>query len=835
MHAQSIRQHEGYEGRAPARRGIGGVAGVLLAALFVCAVANVMTVRSAFRGLDAADAALGAATRLAMLSQRIAFDMLAHAASAGGAHRASADIAEFDATLELLERAGPPPMEGNDQAPALRAQLAALRTGWAAYRTQIDAWLTRSGASTRVPDEENRPLEASATQVQEDAGELGRMLSADAHATRQRTLAILYGLLLLDALLLLTAFAVFRRRVVMPLRQLARACRELADGRFETRFTSRSDDEIGALAAALDLTARQLDARFGQSELAYRHSSDGMAIADPSGVILHVNPAFTTITGYAEEDIVGKRFSMLNSGRHDKAFYQAMWQSLSLTGRWRGEIWNRRSNGDIYAEWLSIDTCFHADGTPYRRIATFSDITHRKRSDEQMWRQANYDALTGLPNRRLFHDRLAQAILKASRTGLPLALMFLDLDRFKEVNDTLGHSVGDILLKEAAQRISSCVRESDTVARLGGDEFTIILGDLSATGNVERIAQDLLRRLSEPFLLGAEVAYISSSIGITLFPDDATQLDDLLKNADQAMYAAKERGRNRYSYFTRSMQENAQFRRRLAVDMRTALGEGQFRLHYQPIVELATGAVGKAEALLRWQHPTLGLLAPAEFIPIAEETGIIVDIGSWVFEEAARQVAHWRTHHDAGFQITVNTSPVQYRSSDFSAGALTCQLDTLRLPGESIIVELTEHMLTESSDSISPHLAGFQQAGIQVSLDEFGAGYSSLSYLKNLHIDYLKIDRAFVSRLAPGSTDLALAEAIIALAHKMGLKVIAEGVETASQRDMLAAAGCDYAQGFLFSRPVPAEHLGEMLARRSDPGFLDPAPWSAPAAGGRIS
>ena len=442
---------------------------------------------------------------------------------------------------------------------------------------------------------------------------------------------------------------------------------------------------------------------------------------------------------------------------------------------------------------------------------TGRDISERKDSEDRIWHHANFDLLTDLPNRRMFHDRLEQELKKAHRTRLPLALMFLDLDRFKEVNDTLGHDVGDILLKDAAERLKNCVREIDTVARLGGDEFTVVMGELEDPGSVERVAQEILKKLAEPFQLGAETAYISVSIGITLYPEDGSGVDELLKNADQAMYAAKSQGRNRYSYFTPSMQEAAQTRMRLARDLRGALAGSQLRLHYQPIVALATGGIDKAEALVRWQHPTRGLIGPGEFIPIAEDTGLIIDIGNWVFREAARQVVRWRRTHRPNFQISVNMSPVQFHNDDLGQAAWFEHLQQMELPGQGIVVEITEGLLLDAHPVVIEKLLAFRDKGIQVSLDDFGTGYSSLSYLKKFDIDYLKIDQSFVRQLTPASDDLALCEAIIVMAHKLGLQVIAEGVETAAQRDLLAAAGCDYGQGYLFSRPLPPEEFARLL------------------------
>jgi diguanylate cyclase (GGDEF)-like protein/PAS domain S-box-containing protein len=550
--------------------------------------------------------------------------------------------------------------------------------------------------------------------------------------------------------------------------------------------------------------------------LVYQTSSEAMMVTDADNTIITVNPAFTEVTGYAPEDIIGKTPRVLSSGRHDRAFFDAMWQAIDRTGKWQGEIWDRHKDGDIYPFWLTINSTNSTDSQALRRVALFYDMTEKKKAEELIWRQANFDALTGLPNRQMFMDRLDQELKKSHRTGLPLALMLLDLDRFKEINDTLGHDMGDRLLKDAASRLTHCVRESDTVARLGGDEFMIILADLDEAGSVERIAQDILHKLATPFYLAGDVAYVTASIGITVFPQDAADADTLIKNADQSMYAAKGQGRNRCSYFTHTMQEAAQTRMRLTNDLRGALAASQLRVYYQPIVELSSGVIRKAEALVRWEHPTRGLIGPVQFIPIAEDTGMINDIGDWVFREASMQAARWRATFHRQFQISVNVSPVQFRSERICHVSWGEHLRGLGIEDDGIVVEITESSLIEDSVTVLDHLNGLREAGIKVSLDDFGTGYSSLSYLKKFDIDYLKIDRSFVQNLSAHPQDMALSEAIIVMAHKLGIKVIAEGVETTEQRDLLAAAGCDYAQGFLYSRPVPAAQFEALLGARID-------------------
>jgi diguanylate cyclase (GGDEF)-like protein len=467
--------------------------------------------------------------------------------------------------------------------------------------------------------------------------------------------------------------------------------------------------------------------------------------------------------------------------------------------------------GDVRWMRLRFKSQLDEHGRKYKLTGVSQDITERKRSEETIWQQANFDPLTGLPNRRMFQDRLEHEIRKSHREHLPLALMFIDLDKFKEVNDTLGHDKGDILLVEAARRISTCVRESDTVARLGGDEFTVILSVLEDTNSIERIAQSIIDMLVAPFQLGEETAFVSASLGITLYPNDADNLEMLMSNADQAMYASKSAGRNRFSYFTSSLQEAALNRMHLINDMRVALAGEQFHLHYHPIVELASGNIHKAEALVRWQHPTRGLINPGDFVSLAEESGMIIDIGDWVFREAAQQVKRLRETHHPNFQISINKSPIQFRNDDRHFKNWLPHLQQLGLPGQSLSIEITEGLLLDASATVKTKLLGLRDAGIQVALDDFGTGYSSLSYLKKFDIDYIKIDRSFVRNLHATSDDMALCEAIIVMAHKLGLKVIAEGIETSTQRHLLAAAGCDYGQGYHFAPPMPSGEFEAML------------------------
>ena len=454
-----------------------------------------------------------------------------------------------------------------------------------------------------------------------------------------------------------------------------------------------------------------------------------------------------------------------------------------------------------------------------RFILISRDISMRKQHENLIWNQANYDALTGLPNRRMFRDHLENRLALARAKGESLALMFLDLDRFKEINDTHGHDMGDHLLQTAAQRLRAGVRESDMVARMGGDEFTLLIAGNRVADRATALCQGLLHRMAEPFHLGLELDYVSASIGITLFPDDAQDAETLIKQADQAMYAAKRLGRNRFERFTSAMQEATLVRSRIARDLRSALSGQQFWLAYQPVVDLRTGMVRKAEALIRWQHPTQGEVGPATFIPIAEESGSIHEIGQWVFETAAAQVAQWRRSLHPEFQIGINTSPLQYQRQGLQPGTLTAHLATLGLDGHSLVLEITEGLLMDASAGTRQQLSALHAAGFEISLDDFGTGYSALSYLHQFDLDYLKIDQSFVRGLHADSKDLALCKATIVMAHELGLKVVAEGIETQEQRDLLAQAGCDFGQGYLFSRPVSARDFEALMAKWPVNGF----------------
>jgi diguanylate cyclase (GGDEF)-like protein/PAS domain S-box-containing protein len=591
------------------------------------------------------------------------------------------------------------------------------------------------------------------------------------------------------------------------------------DGKFRPLHMSLNMIDSGcgqALCVVLSDRSESVLRELRMASAVYQASSEAMLVTDRENIILSVNPAFTNITGYSAEEAIGNRPCLLSSGRQDRAFYVDMWAAIDSRGHWAGEIWNRKKNGRIYAEWLNINVIRNAADASQRYVALFSDITEKKKSEQLIWVQANFDPLTDLPNRRLFADRLDQGIKRSVRSGNALALLLIDLDAFKDVNDTFGHSAGDALLSETAARIKSCLRASDTVARLGGDEFAVILSEIKDPDQVAGVARALLATLSSTFRLGGDQARITASIGIAVYPADSSDPVTLLKQADQAMYKSKRDGHNRYSYFSAAVDEQADCRAQLVRELNQALTAAQFALHFQPIMELRTGKLIKAEALLRWHHPSRGLLEPPEFISVLEETGLIVEIGDWVIGEALNHCRRWSDMLGRPFKVGVNLSSAQLLAAD-AGERWESHLLRADLPGAGVVVELREEVLLSDRPHVSHALLQLRDAGIAVAIDDFGTGYSSLPYLNQIAIDYLKIDQSFTRNLAPGSADLALSKAIIAMAHELDMKVIAEGIETGDQHALLLAAGCDYGQGYWFSRPLPALEFEQFLERIGAP------------------
>lgn len=566
-----------------------------------------------------------------------------------------------------------------------------------------------------------------------------------------------------------------------------------------------------------DITARKrAEEQLRMNATVFETTNEGIMVTDAEARIKTVNPAFTEITGYSAEEAIGQMPSMFSSGRHDQAFFDEMWNHLRTAGNWSGEIWNRRKDGSVFPEWLSIAAIKDEKGTINEYVAIFSDITQRKQNEEQILYQANYDVLTGLPNRTLLFDRLLQSIVSARREQWRFALMFVDLDRFKAVNDLHGHVIGDELLQMVASRLRTSIREVDTVARFGGDEFVVLLHAIHGEDDAAMVSQKLIEALSEPFEIVDRAVSIGATVGITLFPADASEAGSmmdmanaLLSNADMAMYQAKSKGRNRYQFFQRSMQVRVKDHLALEQDLRRALENNELLLYYQPIHEAYGGQLVGVEALIRWQHPRRGMVMPDEFINLAEETGLIGPIGEWVFETACKQVYEWRSKEIIGLNLSVNLSTRQ-RSLGFTADKLASILEDTGLPAEFLLLEITENLLMEESARSVQWLTEFRGLGVRLAIDDFGTGYSSLSYLKRFPVNTLKIDRSFVHDLPDDKEDVSLVAAIVAMADSLGIEVVAEGVETDAQADFIKKIGCDYMQGYLFGEPMPAD---EMLSR----------------------
>ena len=544
-------------------------------------------------------------------------------------------------------------------------------------------------------------------------------------------------------------------------------------------------------------------------------SQEGMIVTDPKGVILRVNKAFTELSGYTAEEAVGQTPSLLKSGRHDADFYHAMWATIKATGGWQGEIWDRRKDGTEYPKWLTISAVVDDDGVVTHYVGTHQDITERKIAEERINELAFFDPLTRLPNRTLLLDRLRQTMTAGSRNGSYGSLLFIDLDNFKTLNDTLGHDIGDLLLQQVAKRIAASVREGDTVARLGGDEFVVVLESLSgdteeAATQTKAIGEKILATLNRTYQLNGTEYRSTASIGATLFRGHLNSIDDLMKQADLAMYKSKQTGRNALHFFDPAMQTLLIERAALEASLRRAIEGRQFLLHYQAQV-VDTGRVTGAEVLVRWQHPELGMVPPAEFIPLAEETGLILSLGQWVLETACTQLALWAIRPEmAHLTLAVNVSAKEFCEPDFVFKVMAILNQTGADPTK-LKLELTESLLVDNIEGVIEKMFALRAKGVGFSLDDFGTGYSSLSYLKRLPLDQLKIDQSFVRDVLVDPNDAAIARTVVALAQSLGLGVIAEGVETEAQRVFLAASGCHAYQGYLFSRPLPLEDFEAFL------------------------
>lgn len=566
-----------------------------------------------------------------------------------------------------------------------------------------------------------------------------------------------------------------------------------------------------AVYAYYEMLAKAAELRIAATAFSAQES---LVITDSHGVILRVNQAFTDNTGYKSGDVVGKTPRLLSSGRQSHAFYEAMWKNIAQNGSWKGEIWNRRKSGELYPVWLTISAVKHR-GVVTHYIGSHVDITERKATEEKIRQLAFHDALTGLPNRQLLLDRLQQGMAASARSGQYGALLFIDLDNFKTLNDTMGHQSGDVLLQQVALRLAACVREGDTVARLGGDEFVVLLEDMGtqtvdAASQAETVGDKILRAMSQPFFLGAREHHCTASIGATLFSEKAQPMGDLLKQADIAMYQAKKAGRDTLRFFDPDMQQAIDQRVSIEHDLSHAVELKQFHLCYQVQVDGKRRPFG-AEALIRWTHPERGLVSPAQFIPAAEETGLIQQIGMWVLEEACAQLAAWQDNPLAReLVLSVNVSARQFYQANFVT-QVKAVVNRHAIDPNLLKLELTEGMLLENVEDTIATMNALREIGINLSLDDFGTGYSSLQYLKRLSLSQLKIDQSFVRDIVVDSSDQSIVKTIIAMAQNLDMGVIAEGVETEQQLDILLSSGCNHFQGYLFSRPVPLDQFEALL------------------------
>ena len=573
------------------------------------------------------------------------------------------------------------------------------------------------------------------------------------------------------------------------------------------------------VAVQRDITQRLADQeRARLARLVYDHGSEGMLVCDAKGTITSINPAFQQLTGYDASRAVGRTPLDLLAAPDARQRFQAMWAGLLTRGAWKGELSLRRADGSIFSARMQWDAVpGSSSGAAF--VGQLADVSQQKAAEELIWRQANFDALTGLPNRSLFLSRLDQEVRRSLRSAKPVGLLLIDLDGFKELNDSYGHQKGDALLAEVGARLRALLKPADTPARIGGDEFTVVIPELSAEQELQGLARQLADALAEPFNIEGVRMVMSSSIGYAQAPADARTRDELLRVADQALSAAKKMGRGRIQAFTAALRQASVDRLRMMSDLHRGFEQGQLFIVLQPVIHLNTGKVAKAEALLRWNHPERGMVSPYEFIPVAEESGLIHPIGSWVLEQALNWASQFGQAAGSIFQVAVNRSPLQFQQPE-PAEAWVERLARHRLPGKALSIEITEGLLLRKEPQVMAQLQALEAAGIDLALDDFGTGYSSMSYLRRFSVDYLKIDQSFVKDIETDEANRAIVEAIIVMAHKLGLHTVAEGVETQAQADWLKAAGCDYAQGYLFARPMPPQVLLDDLVAR---GFT----WSA--------
>jgi diguanylate cyclase (GGDEF)-like protein/PAS domain S-box-containing protein len=563
-----------------------------------------------------------------------------------------------------------------------------------------------------------------------------------------------------------------------------------------------------------DITERRRqEERLRLSASVFENTSEGVMITNARGDIVDVNRAFSEITGYSREEVVGQNPRILKSERHDVDFYRDIWHSLIDAGRWRGEIWNRRKDGSVYPEWLNISHVTDKQGELTHYVGVFTDITGIKQSQAQLAHLAHHDPLTDLPNRLLLNERLTHALARADRHKSKVAVIFFDLDNFKNINDSFGHPVGDQLLRQVADRLVGIVRTDDTVARIGGDEFVLLLEDLEKSEDAVVAADKIQSVFATPFELKDHVVRVTTSVGICLYPQDGRNAATLLRNADAAMYRAKEEGRNTYRFYTEELTHNAFQRVLLENNLREALEKEELVLFYQPQVDLKSGEITGLEALIRWRHPVLGMVSPAKFIPMAESSGLILPIGEWVLRTACNQAQAWTEQGIEFGRISVNIAGPQIQRGGL-VDTVRRVLNESGLPTSQLELEVTESFIMQQAESSIEQLHQLREVGVTLAIDDFGTGYSSLSYLKRLPVQKLKIDQGFVQDIPDDANDMAISDAVIALGNSLGLKIIAEGVETEAQADFLKAAGCTEAQGYLYGRPIDADKTELLLAGR---------------------
>jgi len=572
------------------------------------------------------------------------------------------------------------------------------------------------------------------------------------------------------------------------------------------------DSKVGGIVVRMqDITDKaEQQAKLRLMAKVFESTSEGIIITNTQGTITVVNAAFCTITGYSEEEVVGQNPRILKSGRHDQHFYEQMWNELKAKGQWRGEIWNKRKNGDMYPEILTISPIYDEDGLASHYVAVFSDVTAMNEIVKQLDYQAHHHTVTDLPNRRLLHARLTHSLQLAIRDKQQGAVFYLDLDNFKHINDSLGHDVGDRVLVEVAQRLQHHSREVDTVAHISGDEFALVLHNVSVVSAATEHAEQLLERLQAPMDIDGHELFISASIGITIFPTDGDSVEILLKNADAAMYQAKDLGKNGYCVYAQNFTDNALERMKLESSLRRALQNDEFVLYYQPQISLSSGEIVGCEALVRWIHPELGVVPPDKFIPLCEENGLIVPMGEWILRSACQQWLIWQQQGYPLGRIAVNLSGRQIQQDDLPEMIARVLLET-GCPVSALELEITETFLMKHPEQAIKVLQRIRNSGVELAIDDFGTGQSSLNYLKRFPVDRLKIDRSFVDDIQPGNEDCAIVKAIVAMGHGLGLSIIAEGIETALQQQFLSDLNCEEAQGYLFSRPVPADEFTDLL------------------------